>query len=191
MGSIQNRRIPSIQLWLTVAVFGLLLLNAEGLMAGGGPAPAQAPMGETLRIAPGDGDRCPVCAMFPARRPEAAAALTLDDGTTFYFCSNGCLLRAWLRPPAYLGRSQTAIDRLVVLDFFSGEAVDGRGAFFVAGSAVTGPMGPAIVALGLEDHVAVFRKRHGGETVFTLETLDDGLWHAISRHRLPADAATR
>lgn len=186
MGSIRNRLIP---LWLTVIVCGLLLLNADGLMAVGGPAPAQTPMGATPQIVPGDADRCPVCAMFPARRPEAAAALTLHDGTTFYFCSNGCLLRAWLRPTAYLGRAQTAIDRLVVLDFLSGEPVDGRSAFFVAGSEVTGPMGPAIVALGREAHVAVFRQRHGGETVFSLETLDNALWHEISRHRLPADTA--
>ena len=60
-----------------------------------------------------ESDRCPVCAMFPARRPQTAAAMTLKSGETFYFCGNGCLLRTWLRPSVYLGRSQAEIDRLV------------------------------------------------------------------------------
>lgn len=164
----------------------VVMAGSAGAGAGGGPTPAVAPLGEDGRIQPGPTDRCPVCAMFPARRPEAAAAMTLHSGETFYFCGNGCLLRTWLRPTVHLGQAQGAIDRLVVRDFFSGQDVDGRRAFYVAGSDVVGPMGPAIVTLGEEAHVATFRKRHGGATVFTLDMLDDALWHTISRHRLPA-----
>jgi len=123
--------------------------------------------------------------MFPARHLKAAAALTLKKGATYYFCSNGCLLRAYLRPASYLGEPGEAIDRLVVLDYFSGRPIDARTATWVAGSDVIGPMGPAIIALGEAGQLAAFTKRHGGDTVFAFDQLDDDLWREISRHELP------
>ena len=132
-----------------------------------------------------ESDRCPVCAMFPARRPQTAAAMTLKSGETFYFCGNGCLLRTWLRPTIYLGKKQDAIDRLVVQDYFSGRPIDGRTATWVAGSDVVGPMGPAIIVLGDPDQLAAFKSRHGGKTVFTFDQVDDQLWKQISRRDLP------
>ena len=134
-----------------------------------------------------ESDRCPVCAMFPARRPQTAAAMTLKSGETFYFCGNGCLLRAWLRPTVYLGKPQVEIDRLVVRDYFSGQPIDGRSATWVAGSDVVGPMGPAIIALGDEAQLATFKNRHGGKTVFTFDHVDDALWKTISHRDLPAE----
>jgi nitrous oxide reductase accessory protein NosL len=134
-----------------------------------------------------ESDRCPVCAMCPARRPQTAAAMTLKNGETFYFCGNGCLLRTWLRSTVYLGQKQDAIDRLVVRDYFSGQPIDGRTATWVAGSDVIGPMGPAIITLGDAGQVATFKNRHGGKIVFTIDRLDDLLWEKISRRDLPAE----
>jgi len=164
----------------------LILLAGTGWAGSGGPPPAvrSLPADGQMRLSPSD--RCPVCAMFPARHPEAAAAMTLKNGETFYFCGNGCLLRAWLRPTVYLGKPRDAIDRLVVQDYFSGRPIDGRGATWIAGSDVVGPMGPAIVALGNADQVIVFKKRHGGKTIFSFEEIDDALWQKISRRSLPA-----
>jgi nitrous oxide reductase accessory protein NosL len=126
--------------------------------------------------------------MYPARRPDAAAALTLKSGETYYFCSNGCLLRTWLRPTVYLGRARDRIDRMVVRDYFSGAPVDGRKATWVAGSDVIGPMGPAIIALGDAGQLEAFTKRHGSTTVFSFDALDDDLWHRISQRQLPPAA---
>jgi len=132
-------------------------------------------------------DRCPVCAMFPARRPQSAAAITLKSGETYYFCGNGCLFRTWLRPTIYLGKPQDQIDRLVVRDYFSGQSIDARTATWVAGSDVVGPMGPAIIALGDVSQLATFKNRHGGKTVFAFDQVDDALWKKISRSDLPAE----
>ena len=164
---------------------GAAVLIAGSGIAGGGPKPASEPLPSDGHLAPSKTDRCPVCAMFPSRYPRAAAAMTLNDGTTYYFCSNGCLLRTWLRPGAYLGKEQAAIERLVVLDYFSGRPIDAHTATWVAGSDVVGPMGPAIIALGAAGHATSFKKRHGGKIVFTLDQLDDNLWRKISRHKLP------
>jgi copper chaperone NosL len=166
-----------------------ILLSGTARAGDGGPVPALhalSPEGGMMRS---ESDRCPVCAMFPARRPNAAAAMTMKKGETFYFCGNGCLLRSWLRPTIYLGRKRSAIDRLVVHDYFSGRPIDARSATWIAGSDVVGPMGPAIVALGDANQLNAFKKRHGGKIVFTFDQLDDALWKKISGRELPAAKA--
>lgn len=175
-----------VLIWLST--IGLLMTGSR-CIAEGGPAAAAMPLAADGRLRLSAGDRCPVCAMFPARRPQSAAAMTLKDGATFYFCSNGCLLRSWLRPTVYLGRERAVIDRLVVLDYFSGQPIDARTATWVAGSDVVGPMGPAIVALGDAGQLAIFKDRHGGKTVFTFDRLDDALWKRINNDDLPDAAA--
>jgi nitrous oxide reductase accessory protein NosL len=171
-----------------VALASAAVILSAAVMAGakGGPLPAQTSLNADGQMALSDSDRCPVCAMHPARRPETAAAMTLTSGETFYFCGNGCLLRTWLRPMVYLGKSQDQIDRIVVHDYFSGKAVDGRKATWVAGSDVVGPMGPAIIALEDASLLDSFIKRHGGKTVFTFNEVNDALWKRISKRELPS-----
>jgi copper chaperone NosL len=130
-----------------------------------------------MRIGPKD--RCPVCGMFPFKRPEHAAALVLDDGRTFYFCANRCLLRAWRETKRYLNVHADAIERMVVLDFFSGTSLDAQTAMWVAGSDVIGPMGPSLATLRTSEDVVRFQARHGGATVFQMKQIDDALWAVL------------
>lgn len=145
--------------------------------------PARVPLdGDgTMHISPED--RCPVCAMRPARYPKSACAIQLADGRTFYFCETGCMLRSWLHPDIHLGAAVSALKRIVVREYFSGDYLDGNAAFWVAGSDVIGPMGPMIVPLDGEDHLAVFKRRHGGRTVFRLGDMNETLWREIIGRR--------
>jgi len=174
--------------WLLIVLACAALILSAAVLAGakGGPLPAQESLGADGQMVLSDSDRCPVCAMFPARRPETAAAMTLTSGETFYFCGNGCLLRTWLRSMVYIGKPQNQIDRIVVRDYFSGKPVDGRKATWVAGSDVVGPMGPAIIALKDAGQLNTFTKRHGGKTVFTFDEVNDDLWKQISKRELPS-----
>ena len=172
---------------MMIVLAGVVLILTIGSVANaeGGPVPASKSLTAEGQMILSESDRCPVCAMYPARRPETAAAITLKNGETFYFCGNGCLLRSWLRPTVYLGTSQDQIDRIVIQDYFTGKPMDGRKATWVAGSDVVGPMGPAIIALGDDGQLETFKKRHGGKTVFTLDEVDDALWKRISKRELP------
>ena len=178
---------PPSRLLTLIVLASVVLMAKTGYTAGAKavPAPAHRTLAAEGRMRLSDTDRCPVCAMYPARRPDTAAAMTLESGETYYFCGNGCLLRAWLRPAVYLGTSRDRIARIVVLDYFSGSPVDGRTATWVAGSDVVGPMGPAIVTLGEDRHLETFKKRHGGTAVFAFENVDDDLWKRIGRRELP------
>lgn len=165
------------------AVLLLAYLMPAGAGAGRQPRAALLPLTEQGHMQISPEDRCPMCGMFPAKRPKFAAAMVLSDGRTFYFCANGCLLRTWRDADRHLNVPADAIRRMVVLEFFSGEPLDAHDAWWVAGSDVIGPMGPALVALRTPRDVERFQARHGGETVFQLDQVDDRLWETLFAHR--------
>jgi nitrous oxide reductase accessory protein NosL len=145
-----------------------------------GPIAAVHPLGPGLKLNIGADDRCPVCGMRPSRYPKFSCAIRLHDGRTFYFCSAGCMLRSWIHPLVFLSVSAGDMELAVVREYFSGAAMDARMVTWVAGSDVIGPMGPAVVALAGERHLAAFRRRHGGKHLFRLDDLTDGLWQKIT-----------
>lgn len=153
------------------------------VLAAGPLAPAAVPLDPDGRMHIGPADRCPVCAMRPARYLKSACAIQLADGRTFYFCETGCMLRAWLHPDIHLGADKRALARVVAREYFTGAHLDGNAAVWVAGSDVIGPMGPMIVPLDGDDHLAAFRRRHGGRVVFRLEALTEELWQKIFDRR--------
>ena len=130
------------------ALFGLAavaLLAAvfmAPVLAAGPLAPAATALDTDGTMHIGPDDRCPVCAMRPARYPKSACAIQLTDGRTFYFCETGCMLRSWLHPDVHLGVAKSALRRVVAREYFSGAHIDGQAALWVAGSDVIGPMGP-------------------------------------------------
>lgn len=156
--------------------------------AGRGPRPGALPLDENhqMRISPED--RCPLCAMKAIKYPRFSCAIQLTDGRTFYFCSAGCLIRAWLHPEYFLGVPTDALRLAVVREYFSGEQMDAAALRWVAGSDVVGPMGPAVVPLRDEARfLEAFQRRHGGSASFRLPELTDAQWETISGRRvLPA-----
>jgi copper chaperone NosL len=164
------------------AAIGILGLPVTDLSAdsGKGPKPGANPLDENGRMQISPQDRCPVCAMKVDAHPKFSSAIQLTDGTTFYFCGTGCMIRSWLHPEVYLQRPKARVSRTVVQEYFGGQHMDGLSVIWVAGSDVVGPMGPALVPLKDEADLAVFRKRHGGTAVFRLGDLDDQKWQAIT-----------
>ena len=153
----------------------------EAVKAGApGPAAAARGLDAQGRMQISKGDRCPVCAMVVAEHPKFASAVELDDGTVFHFCGTGCMLKSWLHPEIFLGRDKGTLRRAVTPEYFGGEYVDALTAWWVAGSDVVGPMGPALVPLKDSEDLKTFMKRHGGKTTFRLTGLDDERWEAIT-----------
>lgn len=144
-----------------------------------GPVAASHPVAVNGQWQISERDRCPVCGMYPAKRPKNAAGMVLDDGRTFYFCGNGCLLRTWRNSPIYLGVGREHIQHMMVRNYFTGEVIDARSAFWVAGSDVVGPMGPALVTLKSAREAAQFKLRHGAKIIFRLDQMDDALWNSL------------
>jgi nitrous oxide reductase accessory protein NosL len=154
--------------------------------SGAGPVPARRGLDARGRMQISDQDRCPVCAMPVAKHERFSAAIAVSGGSAFYFCTPGCMLRAWLRPERYLNRPREQLLKPVARDYFTGDFIDGRNALWVAGSDVVGPMGPALVALKSEADLPVFRKRHGAVRVFRLSALHPENWEEMIGKR-PGD----
>ncbi|MGD8366179.1 MAG: nitrous oxide reductase accessory protein NosL [Desulfobacterales bacterium] len=165
---------------IVVLMVGLLSALAAcrdpGGSPGQGPAPARRGLDADGRMQISRQDRCPVCAMPVAEHERFSAAVVVADGSTFYFCTPGCMLRAWLKPERYLNRSRAQLVKPVARDYFTGDCIDGRNALWVSGSDVIGPMGPALVALKSDDELTAFRKRHGAGRVFRLSALRVENW---------------
>jgi copper chaperone NosL len=173
------RKMATI-LAIAILIWGVAAAMQDSAKGQGkSPRPAEKELNPQGDLQPGPHDRCPVCGMFPAKRPKTAAAMQLADGRTFYFCGNSCLLRSVRDSRVHLNLDVDQIERLRVRDYFSGGAIDGRQALWVAGSDVIGPMGPALVTLQSEADLEVFRRRHGGNLTFRLDQVDDALWQQI------------
>jgi copper chaperone NosL len=167
---------------LLVGIFGFLILHSYGLADNSkvGPNPGLKPLDGSGDMQISRQDRCPVCAMIVSKYIKFAGAVQLMDGTTFYFCSTGCMIRSWMHPEIYLGVAKEKLKRSVVQDYFTGEQVSGASVYWVAGSDVIGPMGPALVPLRDERHLEVFKKRHGAKTVFRLSEMSDERWQQLT-----------
>ncbi len=172
-------RPPGGRLGMTATVLLVLLLLA-GAARGQAPQPGAFPLEPGNRLHISATDRCPVCAMRPFKYPRFASAIQIQDGTTFYFCSAGCMLKAWLRPDVFLQAAPEALKTPVAQDYFTGQPVDARTVHWIAGSDVIGPMGPALVPLQQSTHVDAFRRRHGLTHLFRLEALNADNWETLT-----------
>ena len=172
--------------WLSALwTLALILVQCKGsgpeTEAVGAQARAgQRPLGEGLALQVSEGDRCPVCAMQVAEHQDHAAALALDDGTTYYFCGNGCMMRSWLVPEAYLGVAEGRLALPVVQEYYSRKPMDAREVLWVADSDVQGPMGVALVPLADAAAAETFRRRHGGKAPFRFEELRAETWEGLT-----------
>ncbi|MDT8998021.1 nitrous oxide reductase accessory protein NosL [Paucibacter sp. APW11] len=85
--------------------------------------------------------RCPVCGMFPARQPRWAAQLIFADGRAHFLDSPLSLFLYLQRVERYApGYHRADVAALYVSDYQAGSWLDARQAFYIAGSALHGPM---------------------------------------------------
>ncbi len=150
---------------------------------------ARQGLDEAGRMRPSAEDRCPVCAMDVVSERPFLSAIERRDGHSHYFCGTGCMIKSWLHPDVYLGVPRTKLGRAVVREYFGGEHIDASTAIFVAGSDVVGPMGPALVPLKNASDVETFRRRHGGQTTFRLDEMNDARWLAITGKRVVVEVS--
>ena len=167
---------------LLVGLLGLSILRVSVLADDSNvrPHPGLKPLDERGAMHISRQDRCPVCAMQVSKHQKFACAVELRNGSTFYFCGSGCMIRSWMHPEIFLGATKAELKRSVVQDYFTGEQVPGESVYWVAGSDVIGPMGPALVPLKNEQDLNVFKKRHGAKAVFRLSEMTDEKWQQLT-----------
>jgi nitrous oxide reductase accessory protein NosL len=145
--------------------------------------PAAVPGGETQVPDPGPKDTCPVCGMFVAKYPEWIATVLYEDGHAHHFDGAKDLFKYLLDLPKWApGHSAEDIASVGVTEYYGLARIDARGAWYVIGSDVLGPMGHELVPLATREDAEEFMSDHAGKhilrfdevTLELLEDLDDG-----------------
>lgn len=141
----------------------LLLVAASLIFAASIPAFAEvkAPPRPDTR------EKCPVCGMFVAPYPAFVTSVRFKGGAYAYFDGPKDLFRFCLEPGRYVSRKMPEdIEAVFVKDYYTLEFIDGRTAFYVAGSNVSGPMGHELIPFRTEKDAKNFMKDHAGKSLY-------------------------
>jgi len=125
-------------------------------------------------------EKCPVCGMFVAKYPRWAARMNyVDNGKTVSHAFDGVkdMLKFYHNPSKWGNYAKQPDDKvaLLVTDYYTQEAIDGKAAFYVVGSDMYGPMGREFIPFKDEASAQSFLKDHKGKRVLRLNEIDEAL----------------
>jgi copper chaperone NosL len=143
---------------------------------------AKVEAGEVVVAPPGPNSVCPVCGMFVAKYPEWVAAVVFKDGHTHYFDGAKDLFKFMRDIAAYApGHGPADIAIVAVTDYYGVKTLDARGAFFVVGSDVLGPMGHELVPLASKQDADEFMADHKGKRILTFDQVGAELLKSLDK----------
>ncbi len=112
-------------------------------------------------VEPGPDDRCAVCGMFPARYPKHHCQILSKDGSTIHFCSTQCLVKFNTAPADYI-QKPVKIKATWVRVYPEGGWEYAGGLYYLAGSSVSGPMGPEALPFRRKNNAEKTAQKYGG-----------------------------
>jgi copper chaperone NosL len=128
--------------------------------------------GDNAAKSPSDKDRCAVCGMFVAKYPQWISLVELENESTVWFDGVKDMMAYSFAPEAFGAAKGVAIKKMRVKDYYSQQWIDGRQAFYVAGSDVTGPMGHELIPFSSEKAASSFMKDHHGKKLLPFADID-------------------
>jgi len=128
---------------------------------------------------PAPTDTCPVCGMFVTKYPDWIATVLYRDGHAHHFDGAKDLFKYLLDLGKWApGHRAEDIALIGVTEYYGMTRIDARGAWYVVGSDVLGPMGHELIPLASRDDAEEFLRDHAGKGILrfdavTLELLGD------------------
>lgn len=128
-------------------------------------------------------EKCPVCGMFVHKYPKWAARMNVSEsGKTATYAFDGVkdMFKFYLSPSKYGNHTKPKEEAvsLLVSDYYTQEAIDGKKAYYVIGSDTYGPMGKELIPFEKRTQAETFMKDHKGKRVVTLNEIDEALLSA-------------
>jgi len=131
-------------------------------------------------VAPSAKDKCPVCGMFVAKYPNWTAAAKTKDGMIIYFDGPKDMFTHYFNPERFTpGKKQSDISGLSVKEYYSLKMIDAKGAFFVSGSDVYGPMGAELIPFASQQDAASFMQDHKGKKILRFSEITPQLLNTL------------
>jgi nitrous oxide reductase accessory protein NosL len=114
--------------------------------------------------------------MFVYKYPDWLAQIVYTDGTVVFFDGAKDLFKYYLGLKTQgAGRTPAQIDGIYVTDYYDLKPIEARGAFFVVGSNVYGPMGKELVPLKERQAAEEFLRDHGGKAIVAFGDVNPAL----------------
>ncbi len=128
------------------------------------------------RIKVDEKEKCPVCGMFVYKYPKWAARLSYDEHS-FAFDGVKDLMKFYHKPEKWGKYTKVSDDKMTILvsDYYSGEAISGKEAFYVIGSDIYGPMGKDFIPFKTQKSAEVFAKDHQGKEIVSFKEISEEL----------------
>ena len=119
--------------------------------------------------------RCTVCGMFVAKYDNWIVQMRLADDKVMFFDGVKDMLVFYFDPQQYSSVRHEDIKEIWVKDYYSLGWQDGRGALYVIGSDVYGPMGKEFIPFSSQEAADNFLQDHHGKKILTFDEITDEL----------------
>lgn len=125
-------------------------------------------------------EKCPVCGMFVYKYPKWAARMNYtENGKQISHAFDGVkdLLKFYYNPSKWGNYTKHKDSELNILvsDYYTGEAIDGKKAFYVLGSDIYGPMGKEFIPFKTFKSAQTFMKDHKGLQIVEFSKIEEVL----------------
>ncbi|MEI6246672.1 MAG: nitrous oxide reductase accessory protein NosL [Acidobacteriota bacterium] len=149
------------------------------------PVAARAGADQIVAPQPGPKDLCPVCGMIVSKYRNWTATVVWKDGRADYFDGAKDMFKFLQALPEYArGRTRDGIKTIVVTEFYDLKPIDARGAWYVIGSDVLGPMGYELVPLATKVDADDFLKDHLGTRILRFDEITPAIIAKVDAGRL-------
>ncbi|WP_457606081.1 nitrous oxide reductase accessory protein NosL [Nitratifractor sp.] len=115
------------------------------------------------------GAKCPVCGMFVSKYPKWAAEMVVD-GKRYYFDGVKDMMKFYIFDGDF-PYDRKKIEKMLVTDFYTLEAIPARKAWYVLGSKVYGPMGNELIPFKTKKEAEGFIADHGGDRIVRFDQI--------------------
>lgn len=121
----------------------------------------------------GKDEKCPVCGMFVYKYPKWAAQIHIT-GKEKHLSFDGVkdLMKLYLEPQKWGDYKKMSFYTVLVTDYYTQKAIDGKKAYYVIGSNVLGPMGKELIPFETAENASIFFKDHLGKEIVTFDQID-------------------
>jgi len=122
-------------------------------------------------------EKCPVCGMFVYKYPRWATQIFYKYGGSEHRLSfDGVkdMMKFYLNPMKwgkYKDYNRQNLTKILVTDYYSQKAIDGRIAFYVKGSDIYGPMGNELIPFENITDAKNFKKDHQGKKIIKFKNI--------------------
>lgn len=140
-----------------------IILTIASLASG----PASAQTVENIAAKPiAESERCPVCGMYPAKYSKWHAQIVFKNGEHTSFDSAAEMFRFLNNMKKYDNKHIAAdIAKIFVPAYNTGDWLDAKQAFYIAGSKAKGPMGNDFPAFAKQEDANRFIQKFGGNVL--------------------------